>query len=262
MFKVLIADDEPDVCRLIGHLIEWDLNGLVSAGTAENGSVCLKRIREERPDIVITDIRMPGMDGLELIRQVKEEGFTCRFVIISGYQQFEYARRALRYDVEDYLLKPVGKRELNDCLKRIVERLGAEDAETEAAARERGGWKEGAEAPGHAVGEPGRESRPVRLAKQYIGRHYMEQIRLSEISEMVYMNPSYFSTVFKKEIGISFSDYVIEQRIEAAKRLLRESGCSVREIAERVGYTETAYFSRLFKKQVGIKPSQYRKLHS
>ena len=155
MFKVLIADDEPDVCRLIGHLIEWDLNGLVSAGTAENGSVCLKRIREERPDIVITDIRMPGMDGLELIRQVKEEGFTCRFVIISGYQQFEYARRALRYDVEDYLLKPVGKRELNDCLKRIVERLGAEDAETEAAARERGGWKEGPEAPGHAVGESG-----------------------------------------------------------------------------------------------------------
>ena len=90
----------------------------------------------------------------------------------------------------------------------------------------------------------------------------MEQIRLSEISEMVYMNPSYFSTVFKKETGISFSDYVIEQRIEAAKRLLRESGCSVGEIAERVGYTETAYFSRLFKKQVGIKPSQYRKLHS
>ena len=207
MFKVLIADDEPDVCRLIGHLIEWDLNGLVSAGTAENGSVCLKRIREERPDIVITDIRMPGMDGLELIRQVKEEGFTCRFVIISGYQQFEYARRALRYDVEDYLLKPVGKRELNDCLKRIVERLGAEDAETEAAARERGGWKEGAEAFGHAVGEPGRESRPVRLAKQYIGRHYMEQIRLSEISEMVYMNPSYFSTVFKKHFGVSPSKF-------------------------------------------------------
>ena len=90
----------------------------------------------------------------------------------------------------------------------------------------------------------------------------MEQVRLSEVSELVYMNPSYFSTLFKKETGISFSDYLTERRMEAAKRLLRESRYSVREIAERVGYVETAYFSRLFKKQVGLKPSQYRKLHS
>ncbi len=262
MFRVLIADDEPDVCRLIGHLIEWERLGLEAAGTAENGKACLEKIREENPDLVITDIRMPGMDGLELIRQVKEEGFTCRFVIVSGYQQFEYARRALRHGVEDYLLKPVGKRELNECLGQIVEKLEAKAAGEDVDVEEPGPLDEGEETFGPAAGEPGKDSRPVRLAKQYIGGHYMEQVRLSEVSELVYMNPSYFSTLFKKETGISFSDYLTERRMEAAKRLLRESRYSVREIAERVGYVETAYFSRLFKKQVGLKPSQYRKLHS
>lgn len=121
MYKVLIADDEPKVCRLIQYAVDWPALGLEIAGVAENGIEALEIIRREVINIVITDIRMPGYDGLELIRRAKEVNPEINFVIISGHRQFDYAQKAIRYGVDDYLLKPIDENELTRILRKMVE---------------------------------------------------------------------------------------------------------------------------------------------
>lgn len=117
--KVLIADDEDRVCRLICRLIKWEELDMEVAAVAHNGLEVLSMIEEHRPDIVITDIRMPGLDGLEMIKRAKELDHDLEFIIISGYRHFEYAQNALRYGARDYLLKPVKEAELYSVLKRM-----------------------------------------------------------------------------------------------------------------------------------------------
>lgn len=123
MLKVLIADDEQKICQLIEKLIDWDGLNMQVIGTAENGLEALESIRSRHPDIVITDIRMPGCDGLELIRQGKEANPKTEFIIISGYRHFEYAQTAIQYGVNAYVLKPIKKDELTEVLQKLREKF-------------------------------------------------------------------------------------------------------------------------------------------
>lgn len=118
----MIVDDESKVGKLVEHIIEWEKLDLQCIATVDNGATAYNIISQYHPDIVITDIRMPGMDGLELIRKTLEENISTKFVVISGYRYFEYAHNALKYGVEDYLLKPINKEELNDVLSKICEK--------------------------------------------------------------------------------------------------------------------------------------------
>lgn len=122
MYRVVIADDEPKVSQLIKNLIEWEKLGLQHVATAHDGISALELIKEHKPDIVITDIRMPGYDGIELIRYTKEIDPDIDFIIISGYQYFDYAHNAIKYGVKDYLLKPLNKNEINAALSKMVEK--------------------------------------------------------------------------------------------------------------------------------------------
>lgn len=119
MIRVLIADDEEKVCTLIYKLVNWQDFGMEVVATVYNGIEALERIKELAPDVVITDIRMPGYDGIELIAKAKEINDHIEFIIISGYRHFEYAQSAVKYGVSDYLLKPIKKEELTDTLERI-----------------------------------------------------------------------------------------------------------------------------------------------
>jgi two-component system response regulator YesN len=120
MLKVLIVDDEIKVCRLIEYLIDWNALGLEIVGTAHDGQTACELIREKKPDIVVTDIRMPVCDGLELIQKVKESDRNISFIIISGYSDFSYAQKAIKYGVDDYLLKPLKKKELLQTLNKLI----------------------------------------------------------------------------------------------------------------------------------------------
>ncbi len=119
MLKLLIVDDEAKICKVIRHLIVWEEMGVEVTGECRNVPEAIARIREEQPDIVITDIRMPGYNGIELIRQMKEAYPKIHFIIISGYSQFEYAHNAIKYGVDDYLLKPIKKKELVQTIQKI-----------------------------------------------------------------------------------------------------------------------------------------------
>ncbi|MGI6010290.1 MAG: response regulator [Ruminococcus sp.] len=132
--KVIIVDDEKKLCQLIQYLINWEKLNLTVAGVAYNGIDALKLIEETRPDIVITDIKMPGCDGLELIERVQARKYDVHFIIISGYEDFEYARKAIRYGVRDYLSKPIQEDELEEVLQRVIaERTEQEEKEKNVA---------------------------------------------------------------------------------------------------------------------------------
>ncbi len=119
MLKVIIADDEDKICQLIYKLIDWETLEMRVEAIAHNGIEALELIQIHNPDIVITDIRMPGYDGLEFISKAKEYSESMQFIIISGYQQFEYAQKAIKYGVSDYLLKPIKKEELTATLTKM-----------------------------------------------------------------------------------------------------------------------------------------------
>ena len=128
---VLIADDEQLICELLKKIIDWDGLKLCFIGEYYTGQALYQAILEKKPDIVITDISMPQMDGIELIGRVRREGIPCHFVIVSGYRQFEYAHNALKYDVEDYILKPVDADELNHTLNKLTLKIAEEENQVE-----------------------------------------------------------------------------------------------------------------------------------
>ena len=123
MVKLVVADDEERVCRLIVALGNWEELGIKVVGTAANGIQALELIRKEKTDILITDIRMPGLNGLELIEKVREISPDIKIMIISGYANFEYAQNALKQGVSDYLLKPINKDALNESLTKMVNQI-------------------------------------------------------------------------------------------------------------------------------------------
>ncbi len=129
MLKVVIADDEEKVCKLIKYLIDWEAMGMELAAIVNDGKKAYEAIIEHQPDIVITDIRMPTYDGIELIRKTKELYPNIYFIIISGYSQFEYAQQAIKYGVENYLLKPLKKKELHETLSKIIEKKNSMNME-------------------------------------------------------------------------------------------------------------------------------------
>lgn len=531
MLKVLIADDEIIICQMLKKLIHWEEKGLFVEAVASNGLEVYKLMQTIRPDIIITDIRMPGLDGLQIVQKGIELGLDADFIIMSGYKNFEYAHTALNLGVKHYLLKPIDEKELNDTLDQILEErhiaLKAEQEKEEARELAKSGkrkirqhflnsiiesvshypgtsrevlaecdfangcfvtffTKVDSEAPAsdmaslleiinyqieknidlpdcefinsyvksgvitvvnypiemrqavmetigdvlkycqkelnkfdkyHVTIGVGQEKNlisdiqksiqeatlavkcrlkkgidgiiywntlhyrnipveevftvkyqvvmknqvevldakgfidvatqmydyirrqinyspavffelmdrmtelilnvwkanqvaaqtmselklrldmvldcnyvenmllytynetvtrffervkdekknssqlPIRMAKQYINEHSSRAITLEEVAEAIGFSPAYLSTLFKKEIGINFSDYLTSRRMEEAKRLLKENTCSINEIAELVGYSDPKYFSKTFNKVVGLKPSEYRKLY-
>lgn len=122
MLKLLIADDEMRVCKLIRYLVDWNSLGIEIIGEAYDGNSAFQIIMEKSPDIVIVDIRMPEQNGLNLIRNVKKEKPETYFIVVSGYSRFEYAQHAIKYGVEDYLLKPLKKKELTEAVEKIIEK--------------------------------------------------------------------------------------------------------------------------------------------
>lgn len=241
MYKVFIADDEMWVIIGLKKLIEKSGLPFCVIGEANNGVTALEELEKRKPDIVFTDIRMPGCDGLELIRRVREKQLKSRIVFISGYADFEYARTAMRLEAFDYLLKPIEQEKLNDVLQRLIAEMGG-PCETE-------------EDQDEEIIHP---SIIKRMVKE-IQASYTENITLTGLAEKYGISVGHLSNLLKEELGFSFSEYLTAKRIQKAKELLANESLSIDRIAEAVGYNDYFYFTKVFKKSVGISPSKYRK---
>jgi YesN/AraC family two-component response regulator len=251
--KILVTDDE----RLTRNglqrtLIKW-AEGRYDILTAEDGWAALQLLRQHdwRFELLITDIRMPGMDGLQLIKHAKEEGNELSAILLTGYAEFEYARTAIRHGAIDYLLKPVQE----DLLIRAVEEgLERTAARRDGASAGRGDEREGGESAAHSdVANPF-----IRQAMELIDRHLEQPLTAKDVAGRVHLNVSYFSVLFKNEAGVTFSDYLTNKRLERAKEMLVKTDRKVYEIAEQTGYQSASYFVKVFQEAEGVTPKQYR----
>lgn len=244
MFRIYLADDEMWVMIGLKKLIEKSELPFRVIGEANNGVLALEEIKEKKPDLLITDIRMPGLSGLELLERIGKEKLETKVIFISGYAEFEYAQAAVRMGAFDYLLKPVEEEQLDAVLGRFQTEL------------ERAGRFEAAD----DEEESGSVNRSV-LSQiiEEIQKHYTENITLSGMSEKYGISVGHLSSLLKAELGISFTEYITSKRIQKARELLADFNLSIDEIAERVGYNDYFYFIKVFKKHMGISPSKYRK---
>ena len=242
MYKVLIVDDEPVIVEGLRKIVDWEKYNCVVVGTASSGKEGLEMTEKYQPDILFTDIRMPGMDGLTMIAALRSEHRNMQIVILTGYRDFEYARSALNLGVFRYLVKPSKMKELDEAMESLTERLdklgSAKEPET----------FEDTENANNFV---------VKQALSYIEQHYKEKLQLTDVAEKVYVSHWHLSKLLNST-GKSFSDVLNEIRIENAKELMEDSSLHIADISDRVGFADTAHFSRVFKKYTGMSAGEYR----
>lgn len=232
--RVILADDEQLILIVLKHYIDWEGLSLELIGCAQNGKDLLTMVVDTLPDIVITDINMPGQSGLEAIEEIHHVSPTTQFVIISAYSNFENARKAMQLGVKDFIPKPIERETINMALKQLIDN----QPPTTNLIKE--------------------DSLIVRQAKYFIHKHYAQTVTLDSVAAQVYVSPNYLSVLFKKETGINFVDYVTQVRVEEAQILLNDPSMDIRAIGSRVGIDDARYFSRIFKKHTGQTPSDYR----
>ena len=243
MYSVVLVDDERLIVKGLSSVVPWEEMGCRVAGTAYDGAGGLKLIREIRPDIVLTDIRMPNMDGLTMLAALRSEYPRMQMSVLTAYRDFDYARRAINLGVCRYLLKPSDMDELEEAVRVMVSRLDAQPKEDAPAT-------DTEEAAGNFI---------VQAALSYMRAHCADgHISLGDVADHVYVSQWHLSKLLNRETGQSFFDLLGGMRIDLAKRLLSDPARRIHEVAEAVGYLDVAHFSKSFKKHVGCTPGEYR----
>ena len=239
-FQILVVEDEQLILKnLVKKIDRLGLPARVVAQAAD-GVSALALQEQYLPEIIITDIRLPGMDGLELIYQVQQKYPATKFIVISGYGDFEYAKRAIQLQVSDYLLKPVKEEELCKSLSRLI--LSVQSAHNDLELE--------LQTEGHRA--------KVELIKSYIQQNYAKDINVNTIAQRFGYTPTHLPRLFMKIEQVNISKYLSQIRINYAKQLLHDKTILVKRIGEKVGYPDPYHFSKIFKSATGMTPGEYR----
>lgn len=267
----MIVDDEPFIRLGLEKIItkmDASLNVLGSFTNGQEALAFLTKHDSLRPDVLITDIKMPMMDGLKLTEIVKGRYPDITIVILSGFSDFEYARAAIRFGVHDYLLKPVDKSVLFDMLRKLREEkrqssLSAGGVALHRAPAAGSTASNGEEGELEEIGQPtGQAHYIINEIKAILDREFDKNLELDRLAETIGMNASYLSRLFKHKTSMTITDYLINLRIEKAKQFLTaHPHLKNYEISHLVGYSDPVYFNKLFKKVVGLTPKDYKEQH-
>lgn len=254
--KVLVVDDELPLRQEL-RLFPWTEHGFELAGEAENGRAALDLCRRLKPDVVIADITMPVMSGLELLRALQEELPAAKVILLTCHSDFEYAREALRLGAVEYLLKvTMDPEELSGALAKAKaahfreQALGGNTAQIEMKAHSDRPHQEAADS---AV------RMEIKETIRFINDNLHRPLTLNIVAERVHLSPHYFSRLFKEETGISFQHYISGKRMEKAAELLRTTPLRVYEVAHEVGIPSYRYFAALFREYAGVSPTEYKR---
>ena len=246
MYRVVVIDDDVDAMNNLVKSFPWEESDFTVTASFQDGQSALDYLKYNQVDLIISDIKMAGINGIELARQLSKMHRGERIIFISGYKDFEYARKALEYGVRSYCIKPVTFREIQEKLAIIHQELDRERQET-------GG------APLPAAQEQNSLADVlIGRIKRYIERHYLD-VSLVQLADYMDMNPSYLSRFFKEKTGTKLFDYITDVRLHAAMDMLKNGHLPVSEVGERVGYTNAISFTRSFKRMFGVSPSEYRR---
>jgi len=252
--SMLIVDDEPLVCEGLKAILDWSAYGVTTIHNAENAAQAIDLVEKTAPDIVLCDIRMHGMDGLSLIEELKARFPDTVYIIISGYDDFEYAKKAISLGVFYYITKPV----MHDEFEQVIERCVAQIAHS----RQKQPHEDSASESllGNIIKLEGtRKKSRIDDIINHIQANLTKNLSLHSVSSQFYYNQSYFCRLFREETGMHFVDYINRQRVELAKKLLTTTDMPAYKVCERVGYKDYRHFAEVFKKYAGTSPNYYKK---
>jgi len=245
MIKIMIIEDEKWMHdMLIRQLNNIDGDFEVIA-QAYDGQEALELILSLNPDIVISDIMVPNMTGLELLIYLREQSNRTAFIFISGYDRFDFVQTALNYDAYGYLLKPVNSLELKTMILRLITYLKNQD-----------NYDYPSDDMNNHLAKDFYEELLVKI-KEYIRNYYFQDINVESLAREFSFHPVYFGKIFKENTGLNFTSYLTNIRINKAKELLLDIHNTISDVAKLTGYQDAKYFSKVFKKEVGILPSKY-----
>lgn len=251
MLKVLLVEDEDLIRRGLRFQMDWTAVGCVVAGEACSGEEGLEKIRTLHPDVVITDVRMQDMDGLQMLERGLE---ICSFdaIVVSGHGEFDYAQQAIRLGVMEYLLKPVDFNDLQRCIQKIVERHKRESQDK----RQREIQRQSGPSLAPDIDPGAVTNRYAAEMLRYIMDHYAERISITDLSQKLSISCTHLNAKFKAEVGYTFHDFLNYYRISRAVELQKQGSLKMYEIAEMVGFSDYKYFNKVYKKYVGYPPNK------
>ncbi len=244
-FTYVVAEDEERmrdyVTRKTAELDPY----FKCVGSAADGEEAVELVERYLPDLLITDIKMPVLGGLDLVERIRATNADIRIVIISGYSEFEYARRAIELGVDDYILKPIDAEGLQEILRRIRIRL---ESSTGIVDKEYGLDRIGA-----------REEDLVKAIKVYLQENYRQPYSLEKLAATFGCKTAYLLRLYNRITGSTPTQELIKLRVEKAKRLLvGHPNLEIKQVTSAVGYEDPLYFSRLFKRETGLAPTAFR----
>lgn len=243
MYRSLIIDDEKPVHAAIIALGKWRDYKVLVPSSAYNGKDGLSSMRELHPDIIFLDMNMPIMNGISFLKIASEEFPEAKFIVVSGYDDFNYAHAAIKGGAIEYLLKPIAEDELNHAIAMAVDGLQLANKNHNDLISDI------------------REISPVEIIddiKDYVDKNYCDDITVSMFSEKYFVSKEYLSKLFKKKHGCGIYEYALNLRMSRAKELLLDRNMQIQQIAERLGYSNSNYFSKAFKNYYELSPSEFR----
>ena len=240
----MIVEDEPAARDRYVQYVDSHDQGFRVVAACENATDALERLSSAHPDVLLTDIRMPGRSGLDLIASIRAAGWNGYGVIISGYEEFHYAQDAIRLGVYDYLLKPV----FPDDMAALLERI------------QRDGFPPEPGLTSSLLPDVELSSLPsfVTRAIAHVQRYHDTPLSLADAAAAVAVSPAHLSSSFPRFLGVRYVEFLQMVRVESAKTLLRTADATIEDIAARIGFEDPSYFFRVFKRVTGMTPGEYR----
>lgn len=257
MYRILIADDEPIERKVMSKKIQEFFPGQTEVFQAENGREAIEVFKRESCDIVLIDIEMPGMNGLDAAERIRDMDRDCSIIFLTAFDEFNYAKKAISVKALEYLLKPGNDEEITVVLEeafRIADE-GKKRRISESAAEEEMREREIFD---DAHSEEVRMNVMAEEIRRYIAEHYKEDLSLQDVAGAMRYSDAYFCKIFKKYFNRSFIVYLNELRIEKAKQMLEDAVRNIKDISSEVGYRDSNYFAKVFKRLTGVTPSDYR----
>lgn len=253
-YKILVAEDDLIERMVLCKTLRKHLGELCDIFESKNGREALEVYDREQPQIAILDIEMPGINGLEVARKIRESGRDCAIMFLTGFDKFSYAKQAISIRALEYLLKPYNEQEL---IYAVEEAMQYASRFTKREARK--------EPPAEEF-LPAREedSESIRLSlirediRNYIGKNYREDISMQSAAQFMGYSEAYFCKLFKQCFHVNFSAYLNEYRIDKAKVMMADPRINMKDISIACGYSDSNDFARVFKRITGQTPSDYR----
>ena len=245
MYRVLIVEDEDIIRKGIAYTFDWVSMGCTIVGEAANGQEGIDKISELKPDIVLADIMMPIIDGIEMIKKAKEI-VDFKAIILTSYADFEYAKQAINLGVSGYLMKPVDEDELKEAITKVIKEL-EKDSKLRNAESESGAEFAKTE------GDNAYVSQVIESTKE----HFAEKISIEGFSEQLGVSSSYLSRKFKEATGMTYLDFLNKYRVKEAIKLLETGQYKIYEVSDMTGFSDYKHFNTVFKRYTDRSPSEY-----